>query len=91
MLGELSAIKYIYISWTDLKVKKIAGPQNTAINIIYLTEVSQVEWHEAFDFPTSISAFNLGCVNILMQGEIIVESYLTYKHFQSSRQQWQFC
>ena len=61
MLGELSAIKYIYISWTDLKVKKIAWPQNTAINIIYLTEVSQVEWHEAFDFPTSISVFNLGC------------------------------
>ena len=56
-------------------MKKIAWPQNTAINIIYLTEVSQVEWHEAYDFPTSISVFNLGCVNILTQDEIIVESY----------------
>ena len=42
--GELSAIKYIYISLTDLKVKEIAWPQNTAINIIYLTEVCGMAW-----------------------------------------------
>ena len=80
MVGELSAIKYLYIRWTDLiLVKKITWPQNTAINIIYLTEVSLVEWHEAYDFPTSISVFNLGCVNILTQDEIIVESYWSKK------------
>lgn len=62
VVGEQSAIKYIYLSLTDLKVKKIAWPQNKAINIIYLTEVPLMEWCEAFDFPTRISVFHLGCV-----------------------------
>ena len=71
--GELSAIKYIYISLTDLKWKKLHGLK-TQLLILFIW-LKFVEWHEVFDFPTSISVFNLGCVNILTQDEVIVESY----------------